>query len=275
MYRLHWHGLPLFLLGLLVYALVMEPIKALPRPQQSDTLRVALPGYIEVLLMGGDRHLAADIGVFRAMMVGGNVKDYSTYEVQGKIQRQVAILNPRHEDNNYIAAAILPWWDQVDAAQFVLARATESRYWDYMPPFFQGFNEFYFNKDFDAAAQLVELSASRASGVNREAFRDIAAKWYARGDDPRSAIGVITALKQASRDPNMQRRLQARIERLQGLLVLREAAQRYRDERGEGISDIEQLQVQGFVDSLPIDPFRLGYEVDKQGEIQLRSKRRP
>jgi hypothetical protein len=40
----------------------------------------------------------------------------------GKLQRDIAWFNPAHEDNYYIAAAILPWNGQVDAAQYVCAR---------------------------------------------------------------------------------------------------------------------------------------------------------
>lgn len=264
-------GLWLAVAGMVVYGLVLGPIKALPVPQQSDVLRVALPGYIEVLLTGGDRHLAANIGVFRAMMVGGSVRDLHTYEVQAKIQRQVAILNPRQEDNSYIAAAILPWWGQVESAQFILGRATESRYWDFMPPFFQGFNEYYFLKNYEAAGELVQLSASRTDGVNSESFKDIAAKWYTKGDDPRTAIGVISALKEASRDPQMQRRLQARIDRLRALLIVREAALRFHEERREPLLALSQLLQLGYLDSIPVDPFQFGYDIDDSGQVQLRS----
>lgn len=266
-------GLLLVAFGVVVYGLVLGPIKALPVPQQNDILRVALPGYIEVLLAGGDRHLAANIGVFRAMMVGGSVKDLPTYEVQAKIQQQVAILNPRQEDNSYIAAAILPWWGQVERAQFVLGRATESRYWDFMPPFFQGFNEYYFLKNYQAAGQLVELSASRTVGVNRESFKDIAAKWHTQGDDPRAAIGVIAALKEASLDPQMKRRLQGRIDRLKALLLLRQAADRYQQELGESVSELSQLVRHGYIEKVPDDPFQFGYDIDNTGQVQLRSKR--
>ncbi len=274
MVAMRLQGLPIAMAGLLLYGLVLGPIKSLPRPQEADVLRVVLPGYIEVLLAGGDRYLAANIGVFRAMMIGGQVKDALSYEVQGRIQRQVAILNPRQEDNSYIASAILPWWGQVDAAQFILARATESRYWDFMPPFFQGFNEYYFNKNYQAAAELVALSASRTQGINRRAFKAIAAKWYSMGDDPRAAIGVITALQQASREPRIQAVLQARIDRLKALLVLRQAAERYQLEQGEPLSEVSQLQQRGYLQSIPADPFQFGYDVDESGQVQLRSERK-
>jgi hypothetical protein len=271
---LHWHGLPLAAAGLLLYGLVLGPIKSLPRPQEADVLRVVIPGYIEVLLAGGDRYLAANIGVFRSMMIGGDVKDELTYEVQAKVQRQVAILNPRQEDNSYVAAAILPWWGQVEDAQFILDRATQSRYWDFMPPFYQGFNEYYFNKSYQNAAELVELSASRTDGINRESFKAIAAKWYSLGDDPRAAIGVITALKDASNDPQIQRLLQGRIDRLKILLLLRQAAEKYAAEKGEPIGQLEQLTQGGYLPNIPNDPFGYGFHIDSDGLVQFNRRRK-
>lgn len=275
MLKLHWQGLPFALLGLFIYGLILSPIQSLPRPQEADVLRVVLPGYIEVLLAGGDRYVAANTGVFRAMMVGGRVKDQLTYEVQAKIQAQVAILNPRQEDNSYVAAAILPWWGQVAPAQFVLARATESRYWDYLPPFLQGFNEYYFNKNFLKAGELTELAASRASGVDRESLKDVAAKWYTLGDDPKSAIGMITALKEASFDENMKIRLQGRIDRLKALLVIRQAAYEYNQQvQLKPLTSLSQLVEQGYLEAIPVDPFQFGYDIDDSGEVQLRRGRK-
>lgn len=268
-----FQGLPAAALGMLAYVLLLGPMQSLPRAQGEDVLRVVLPGYIEVLLAAGDRHLAANIGVFRSMMVGGGVKEALTYEVQAKIQSQVAIMNPRQEDNSYVAAAILPWWDQVDRAQFILARSTEARDWDYMPPFFQAFNEYYFNKDYKRAGDLVQIAAARSTGVNRESLKDVAAKWYTLGDDPRAAIGIISALKEASRDVGIQQRLQGRIDRLNALLELRMAAQHYYQDHDEPLLEVVQLQQLGYLERIPVDPFQFGYELDNNGQVQLRSGR--
>jgi hypothetical protein len=115
------------------------------------------------------------------------------------------------------------------------------------------------------------MSASRTQGVNRESFKAIAAKWISLGDDPRTAIGVIVALKEASRDPRMQGLLQARIDRLKAVLVLRRAAERYQRELGEPLTELSQLVQRGYLESIPSDPFQFGYDIDETGLVQLRS----
>ena len=131
---------PLFLLplGLLLYVSAGSALREIERPPLDETLRVVMPAYMQVLLAFGDRFLAADLGMFRAITLSAVVRDPLTYEVQGQIQRQSSILNPRHEDNMYLAAAILPWHNQVDSAQWILNRSTHSRYWGQLGAFFSG-----------------------------------------------------------------------------------------------------------------------------------------
>jgi hypothetical protein len=47
------------------------------------------------------------------------------YAVQAKLQRDIAWFNPLHEDNYYIGAAMLPWNGELDAAQYVLRKASD------------------------------------------------------------------------------------------------------------------------------------------------------
>jgi hypothetical protein len=262
-----------FLAGLLIYASVSSGVRSLPRELPDEQLHVVMPGQIEVLLSLGDRYLAANIGMLRALMVSGRSADALTYQIQATIQRQVSIMNPQQEDNAYVAASVLSWENQVDSAQFILGRATSTRSGDYLAPFFQGFNEFYFNKAYQRAAQLMELSAARASGRNREAFKDVAAKWISMDDDTEAAIDMVSALRDASNDDGMRRRLQGRIDRLEGLQVLRSAAKEYRHS-GSELTTLAALVNEGYLSQLPYDPFGYGYEVDDQGNVILSSRRK-
>ncbi|MNE47812.1 hypothetical protein D3C80_1422370 [compost metagenome] len=62
--------------------------------------------------------------------------------------------------------------------------------------------------------------------------------------------------------------LDKRVQRLQGLLTLREAQRRYEARHGP-LGDLQQLVEQGVLDSLPVDPLRLGYEL-RDGRIVLK-----
>ncbi|WP_162846657.1 hypothetical protein [Corticibacter populi] len=264
--------LPLWLgalVALLLYALAVWHLAPLPRPEQEDVLRVRLPLLLQVFQAGGDRYLAADLNVIRSATVGGSVTDGETYRIQAAIQLDAARLNPRHEDNYYIAAAIVPWQGYVAEAQDILRLASDARPWDMMPPFFYAFNAAYFEHAYDEAGQWAEKAAQRVGEPNATALRTMAAKWYERGDDPDQAIEMIERIKQLNLDAKVLPLLDARIQRLQGLKVLREAAARFQARYGHSPTRLQDLLDAGLLPALPPDPLRIGYVLDAQGVPQL------
>jgi hypothetical protein len=127
--------------------------------------------------------------------------------VQARLQRDIAWFNPAHEDNYYIAAAILPWNGQVDAAQYVLRKASDARTFDWYPLFHYGFLFYHFRKDPATGAQWLLKGVPRvrnqqdewalqnvAARVDREGLPDRQCCRDGRGDgaDSRAALSVTT-----------------------------------------------------------------------------------
>ncbi|MBV2134485.1 hypothetical protein KRX52_17020 [Pseudomonas sp. MAP12] len=240
-----------------------------PRPDAgAELLRVRLPIPVQLAYSAGDPFLAANLNVFRSLMVEARVTEQETYRVQGQLQADAAFFNPRHEDNYYVAAAILPWNGQVAAAQTVLLKAAQSREWDMWPAFYYAFNAMYFEHDMNKAGHWAEVAAERHPR-NAAALRDMAAKWYERGDDPAIALNILVAMFEQSKDENFRALLAARIVRLQGLQKLREAAGEYRQRQGRVPSRLEDLIGHAGLEALPEDPLQLGYLLSAEGQPQL------
>ncbi|MBS1156457.1 MAG: hypothetical protein H6R07_2381 [Proteobacteria bacterium] len=230
-----------------------------------DRLRVALPVPVQLVLSGGDRFLAANINVFRAMMVNTRSVDDATVEVQAQLQTDAARFNPGHEDNYYIAAATLAWQGQLGAAQDVLFRAMAGRPTDIYPPFFYGFNKQYFEGDYLGAARAIEEAARRTSGANSAALQAMAARWHEKGKDTGLALATLRAMAAKTKDPGLRHYIESRAQRLEQLLMLREAARRYRERENKPIADLADLVRSGDLQQLPQDPTGLGYMLDAQG----------
>lgn len=235
-----------------------------PRLDQQSLLRVRLPIPVQLAYAGGDRYLAANLNVFRSMMVEARITEQETYRVQGQLQEDASVFNPWHEDNYYITAAILPWNGLVEPAQLVLERAARARTWDMWPAFFYAFNAMYFEHDMQRAGRWAELAAERDPG-NSGALRAMAAKWYERGDDPQLALSMLETMRQQSRDENFRRLMEARVIRLQGLLALRRAAVAYEAEQGHAPHRLEALVGYAGLVALPQDPLQLGYALSPEG----------
>lgn len=229
-------------------------------------MQTALPRFVQVALAGGDRYLAANIGVVRALTVSeSSLKTRSAYQVQGVIQDDASWLNPGHEDNYYVAAAILPWNGQFAAGDRVLGRAMVGRPYDFLPPFFRGFNHYYFRRDPLRGAAYLKVAAQRADEDNRQAFETIAARWSERGSGPEDALRILKGMRATTRSDGVKRYLDQRIANLDQLMVLREAATNLRKRTGKPLERLTDLIRPGGVTRLPANPQGQQFTLDADG----------
>lgn len=256
---------------LLAYIQAQRILLKVPRAVPTEEMYVALPRWVQVLMAGGDRYLAANLSYFRALVAGTGQLSGGTYRVLGQIQSDVATLNPAHEDNYYIAAAILSWNGEVDAAQHVLGAATSARPHDVYPPFFYGFNQWFFRKDALGAVTAFREAASHTQDeATQQALLVMAANFSQKQDDPMVARGVLLAMAAQARHPQFREHLRQRATRMEQLVSLRDAASRYLALKGTPLRSMEQLVRSGLLTSLPRDPLGLGYVLDEAGVPQLK-----
>ncbi len=242
--------------------------------QQSRSAPVAqmsidMPLPVQVVLAGGDRYLAANIGAFRAMVVGVERLDAITLKTLSQVQMDAAALNPGHEDNYYMATAILPWGGHVAPAQTVLQAATAARPTDVYPPFFYGFNLQYFLHDPVAASQALQVAAQRADEGNRAALKMIAAKWVAQSTDSEVALAVLSQMKEEAKEPELKQVFAQRMERVKNMALLRDGVRKYRQEFGVQPASLDRVVAAGLLDAIPQDPLGGRYEVDRAGLVAV------
>lgn len=221
--------------------------------------RVVIAAPVLLVLFGGDRFLAANLETMRLAATGVDGGQADTgYLVRA--QQEVARLSPCHEDNYYLANGLLTWGGADREGGEVLRRASACRFWDEYPPFFYGFNKFFFERDVEAAAVSLEVAASRAT-ANAAGFRKFAIMLKAEQiQDERLALEFLQGEHDQSSDPRLKAMLAKRVQRLQGLVVLREAQRRFEALSGGPLAAPEQLLERGLLAAFPEDPLKLGYE---------------
>ncbi|MDO8786509.1 MAG: hypothetical protein Q7J42_00345 [Sulfuritalea sp.] len=249
-----------------------ERLKAVPRQTVTLELQVALPLFVQVFMTAGDRYLAADLAAIRALVVATDKMRPEDYRILGKIQEDASWLNPAHEDNYYTAAAILPWSGELDAAQTILARATKARYFDYQPAFYYAFNLLHFKGDAAGASAWMRAAAEKLpSDEERLIMQNLAARWMDRAEDTDLAIRIVEAMAQQAKRKDFRAYLEQRVVRLRSLKQLRAAAERFREQSGRPLVKLRDLVDAGLVTAIPADPFGFGFDVDKQGQVVLRT----
>ncbi len=265
-----WPGLLALLLALSFVA-TAERLKTVPRQTVDLELQVALPLFVQVFMAAGDRYLAANLAAIRALVVVTEKMRPEDYRILGKVQEDASWLNPAHEDNYYIATAILPWNGELDAAQTILRRASLARRFDYQPAFYYAFHLLHFKGDpVGASAWLREAAEKLPRDDERLIMQNFAARWIDRAHDVDLAIRIVEAMAKQARRKDFRAYLEQRVARLQSLKELRAAAGRYSERVGHPPVELQDLVDSGLIPSIPSDPFGFGFEFDQQGQIILR-----
>ena len=247
-------------------------LKTAPRQTVEVEMQVALPLSVQVAMTLGDRYLAANLAAIRALVASTEKMKADDYVILARVQQDVSWLNPAHEDNYYIAAAILPWVGEVDATQAILARAMKSRPFDYQPAFYYAFHLLQFKGDAAAAsAALRDAAETMPEGDDRLNMQNLAAIWLDRAQDVDLSIRVVQAMAQQSKRRDFRAYLEQRVTRLRNLKTLRAAAAVFAERNGRNPAAPEELVTAGLIPALPDDPFGFGFTMNKNGQIALRN----
>lgn len=260
------------LLLAVAFVATAERLKSVPRQSVSVEMQVALPLSVQVLMAAGDRNLAANIAAIRALVVSTEKMRPEEYRILGRVQEDVSWLNPAHEDNYYIAAAILPWNGELDAAQIVLARASRARFFDYQPAFYYAFHLLHFKHDAVGASAWLRAAAEKLPNDDeRLIMQNMAARWLDKAQDINLAINVVEAMAKQAKRRDFRAYLEQRVARLRSLQQVRAAAASYQQRHGRPLTDLRELVNSGILPALPQDPFGFGFVFDTQGQIILRT----
>lgn len=255
------------LCGAAYFALV-RPAYDRPRPAVTPEMEVALPRFAQVAMAAGDRYLAANAGTIRTLVAVNDKMDAENFRIQGIVQSDVAWLNPAQEDNYYVAAAILPWSGQLEAAQYILRRATEARPFDYQPAFFYGFNEMHFRRDTASAVQWLHRAATHTPDQEMQIYlMQIATNWASRGGDPSAGARMVRAMSKSARNKPFAEFLEKRAMRLDNQVILDDAVSRYRERFGMAPPQLGDVVARGVIAAIPVDPFGDAYVIGAQGRV--------
>jgi hypothetical protein len=236
--------------------------------------RVVVPAPLQVAMATGDRFLAADLEAIRTLATPSDALEAEADNMSFAIRARnvVAQLNPCHEDNYYLANALLTWGGAVRQGNEVLRAAAKCRFWDEFPPFFYGFNLFYFQGDVPGATHALNQAADR-SKENAPALRKLAIMITAGSlQDDAAALAYLENERKQAKDDKLRGMLDKRIARLQGLIVLRQAQAAYEQRFGKPLIDPQAIIETGLLQEFPADPLKIGYEFD-EGRFRLREVR--
>ena len=179
-------------------------------------------------------------------------------------------LDPYNMDAYYFAQAAFTWeLGRISEVNHLLEIGMKSRTWDYMLPYYLGFNYAYFLEDYEKAAIYMKRAAELS---DNPLFIRLASRYFFESEQ--SSLGlafletmIVNAKNEAVKQSYIQRR-----DALQAVVLLEGAIDRYRSRFKEDPSTLNELTKSGVLESLPEDPYGGSFYVDDAGKVRTSSK---
>ncbi len=176
-------------------------------------------------------------------------------------------LDPYFFDPYFYANAFLPWdAGKAEQANKLLIKGSRYRDWDWMLPFFIGFNDFFFlHKDAEAAPFLME--ASRRPGGDLM-YASIAARLAFKENRTETALFFLEETARRADDQSLKNLYETRIQALQSIVVLEKGVALYKKQFGKMPATIDELVNRKILTQLPVDPYGGKYYIAQDGTVK-------
>lgn len=179
-------------------------------------------------------------------------------------------IDPYNIDSYYFAQAIFTWEiGKVKEVNYLLERGAHYRTWDYYLPFFLGFNNFYFLKDFKEASRHMEQAARL---TNNPFFASLAARFRYESAETDVAISFLKFTIERTWNEKVKLTLETRLRALEAVDFLEKAAKSFQGRYHRRPGGIEELLDRRIIEKIPEDPYGGKFYMDEKGKIRTTSE---
>lgn len=172
-------------------------------------------------------------------------------------------LDPYFLDPYYFANSSLAWeGNRVNEAMILLEKGAQYREWDWLLPFFAGFNAYYFLHDNSKAAKLLEEAARRPGGS--PLLATLSARLSYESNQTESAVLFLQEMLLRATDDYSRREYGQRLTALQDILDLEKAVAEFTRRIGRAPTSLNALVDLGIIRELPREPYGGRYYLDTE-----------
>jgi len=226
--------------------------------------------------------LASDLFFFKALTFYGEamfrrerprVKE-AEWEWMVEILNASTDLDPYFFDPYYFANSILTWDARMpEVTNALLAKGSYYRDWDWMIPFFMGFNEFYFLENNAKAAEYMMVGAKRPEAPT--ILTTLGTRLAYKGNRTKIAIAFILESLSGTKDKVLRNELETRLKALQAILSLEKGVEVFKERNRRFPKDLNELLLSGVVSRIPQDPYGGTFYINDEGTVKTTSDLRP
>ncbi len=249
--------------------------KALPVDMQTP---IALPGPLLRISALEYKGLVADFLFLKAhVFLGGTHERTTTPRVTDEewqwllsVLKTSIALDPQFLDPYYLAITNLVWdGGMIKEANELLDEGRKARPWDWLLPFYMGFNHFYFLKDDLTAAELL-MEASRKPNAP-QVITSLASRLAYRGAHTVNAIAFLEGILSQEKDEKRREEYRLRLDALKGIAVIEQAVEYFKGQFHRAPVSVVDLREVGILRAVPQDPYGGEFYLDHEGRVRTTS----
>lgn len=273
--------LVLLLVGILSYALLLGPFTSYMRNKPIEEKLGYVPS-IKLLksLSADQKELAGASLVMKVMMYYGGMMgkgqngqlfaEQPDLKGMSRLLHGAVQLDPYNMDAYYFAQSFLTW----DAKQFKVANelleyGMKYRTWDWQLPFFAGFNNAYFLRDYKKAAEDYK-KAGDLSGS--DLYIKLAGRYMQESGQTDLAIVYLTGMMKTATNQAVKQSYQTRLKAFKEVRRIELAKDNFLKSGGALPVTINDLLRSGYLDSQPSDPYGGMFFIELNGKVNTTSK---
>lgn len=183
----------------------------------------------------------------------------------------VTDLDPYFKDPYVLAEGLLAWdAGRPEEANRLLQKGVEYRNWDWRLPFFVGFNNFYFLKDYEEASGYI-MRAAELPG-SPAYLKTLGARLAYYGGKSQTALLFLKEMLAGTDDPLLKKRLQLRLTALERAVMIENALEKFKQQEKRKPNQLSELVTMGYLIVLPEDPYGGKWGILKNGRVFSTSK---
>jgi hypothetical protein len=227
---------------------------------------------------GDQRYLIAELSILKVLFYYGSLvekfrnkivippENYNMY----KTLESAVILDPYNMDAYYFAQAAFTW--EVGHAKDVnrmLKYGMKYRTWDYLLPYYAGFNAAYFLHDYKAGALYMKRAAELSGN---SLLTTLAARYFYEAGENELGILFLDTMTKDAKDKKIKEVYKLREKALLAVQFLEKASTKFQKKYGRHPKDLKELIASGIILKLPEDPYGGRFYLDSAGKIRSTSK---
>ncbi len=179
-------------------------------------------------------------------------------------------LDPYNMDVYYFAQAAFTWeLGRVVEVNRLLERGMRYRTNDFWLPFYLGFNNAFFLKDYQKAASYYQ-KAAEISG--QPLYAKLAARYFYESEQTALGLAFLDTMIQVAKEPAIRKTYEMRRGALEASMTIETAVRAFSDRFGQTPLHLDELVEAGLLVSLPADPYGGEFYFDEAGKVRTTSK---